>query len=76
MWLGLSQRSLWHRDTGTVVKYRGTVGTIERVMITNTHFHGPYGSFAFYNGPCHGPCGLGTVTGTVVKYIGTVGTVE
>ena len=45
-------------------------------MITNTHFHGPYGSFAFYNGPCHGPCGLGTMTGTVVKCKGTVGTVE
>ena len=76
MCLGLSQRSLWHRDTGTVVKYRGTVRTVERVMITDTHFHGPYGSFEFYNGPCHGPCGLGTVTGTVVKYKGTVGTVE
>ena len=45
-------------------------------MITDTHFHGPYGPSAFYIGPCHGPCGLGTATGTVVKYIGTVGTVE
>ena len=45
--------------TGTVVKYIGTVGTVERVMITDALFHGPYGPYVFYNGPCHGPCGTG-----------------
>ena len=50
IWLGISQLS-----AGTAVKYRGTVGTVERVMITDILFHGPYGPYVFYNGPCDGP---------------------